>query len=133
MCEEDFLDKRRKWLLRLIELPGMSRYQALETALECAKENAKTSHNNSDSGAINLMDMLAIWESWYRDLLLVRVGGPSLMLINRDFSGRLKKNAEGFIIDNLINGLFAINRAQRDLLRMRNTTLVMEQMVLTLN
>lgn len=133
MCEGDFLDKRRKWLLRLIELPGMSRDQALETALECAKENTKTARNNSDSKEDNLMGMLAIWESWYRDLLLMRAGGPSLKLMNADFSGKLKKIAEDFTTDGLISDLFAINRAQRDLLRMRNTTLVMEQMILTLN
>jgi hypothetical protein len=77
--------------------------------------------------------MLLTWESWYRDLLVLRVGGSAECLINRDFSHKLQKAAAATIIEDLIDSLLAVNRAELDLRRNRNVNLVMEHTVLTLN
>jgi hypothetical protein len=76
--------------------------------------------------------MLAVWESWYRDLLVVRAGGSAHLLINADFSQKLKKIGEKAITENLIDSILAIDRAQQDLSRYRNKKLVMEHTVLRL-
>ncbi|MFH1292692.1 MAG: DNA polymerase III subunit delta' [Pseudomonadota bacterium] len=132
MCEGDFFDKRQEWLQRLIRLPGLSREQALEMALECAGEDKKTGFQTSETWEPGLMDMLAVWETWYRDLLLVRVGGGKHLMINVDFSHNLKNIAGKLKVPNLINSILAVDQSQRDLRRMRNTKLVMEHAVLSL-
>ncbi len=129
MCESDFMEKREAWLSRLIELPGLSKDKALDLALECADENKKKDLGIPESG----MDMLTVWENWYRDLLLVRAGGSTDLLINVDFSHKLRNIAEGFEIDHLIASIVAVDQAQWDMRRMRNVTLVMEHLVFSLN
>jgi DNA polymerase-3 subunit delta' len=132
MCEGDFFDKRQEWLQRLIRLPGLSREKALEMALECAGEDRKTDFQTSEIWEEGLMGMLAVWETWYRDLLLVRVGGGKHLMINVDFSHKLKNIAGKLKVPNLINSILAVDQSQRDLRRMRNTKLVMEHAVLSL-
>ena len=133
MCDGDFLDKRQEWLLRLMKLVGFSKEKALDVAFECASEDRKKALGIPESGEPGLRDMLSVWESWYRDLLVLKVGGPEERIINQDFSHKLKKTTESFKIDNLIDSLLAIEQSQQDLRRMRNTQLVMEHMVMSLN
>lgn len=134
MCDGNFLDKRQQWLLRLIELPGLSREKAFDMAFECAGEDNKRGLDIPESGEPGLRDMLTVWETWYRDLLVLKVGGrPGHLLINLDFSSKLKKTTGSFGIDGLMDSLLAVERAQRDLRRMRNTQLVMENVVMSLN
>jgi len=132
MCEGDFFDKRQEWLQRLIRLPGLSGEKALEMALECAQEAKKTGSQTSEIWETSLMDMLEVWETWYRDLLLVRVGGGKHLMINVDFSHKLKNIAGKLKVQNLIHSILAVDQSQRDLRRMRNTKLVMEHTVLSL-
>jgi len=132
MCKGDFFDKRQEWLQRLIRLPGLSGEKALEMALECAQEDRKTGSKASETWETGLMDMLEVWETWYRDLLLVRVGGGKHLMINVDFSHKLKNIAGKLRVQNLINSILAVDQSQRDLRRMRNTKLVMEHAVLSL-
>ena len=132
MCEDDFFDKRQGWLQRLISLPGLSREKALDMALECAGEAKKTDFQTSEIWEPGLIEMLAVWETWYRDLLLVRVGGGKHLMINVDFSHKLKNIAGKLKVPNLINSILAVDQSQRDLRRMRNTKLVMEHAVLSL-
>ena len=133
MGEGDFLEKREGWLSRLIELPGLSKEKALEFALECADKEKKKDLDTPKSGETGMMAMLTVWENWYRDLLLVKTGGPTDLLINMDFTHKLKNIAGGFKIENLINSILAVDQAQWDLRRMRNVTLVMEHLVSSLN
>jgi DNA polymerase-3 subunit delta' len=126
------LEKRQQWLQRLITLPGLSGEKVLEMALDCAGEGKKSGIAGSEIGDAGIPDMLEIWETWYRDLLLVRVGGSSRLIINVDFSHELQNIAGNYKIDNLMDSLLTIDQAQRDLLKRRNTALVMEHNILTL-
>ena len=78
------------------------------------------------------MDMVNIWEHWFRDLLLIRLGNKKDLLINVDYSRKLKSIAGRFKVDNLIDCIEAIERARRDLTKNRNTKLAMGQMALSL-
>jgi DNA polymerase-3 subunit delta' len=133
MSEGDFLEKRQQWLLRLTKLPGLSGEDVLEMALECAGEGKKSGLDGSEVGDVGIPDMLAVWETWYRDLLLVRVGGPSRLIINVDFSHKLQNIAGSYKIPDIIDSLLAIDQAQRDLLKKLNPALVLEHNVPTLN
>jgi DNA polymerase-3 subunit delta' len=132
MCEGDFLEKRQEWLLRIIKLADLSGEKVLEMALECADEGKKSGLGASEIGGPGIPDMLDIWETWYRDLLLVKVESPSRLIINVDLFDKLQNIAKSYKIKNLINSLLAIDQAQRDLLRRQNIALVMEHNSLTL-
>ena len=73
-----------------------------------------------------------MWKTWYRDLIIMKVNGPADLLINVDFSNKLKKMSKNFIIESLIDSLLVIDRAQRGLMENRNLDLMMENTVLTL-
>ena len=132
MSEGNFLEKRQEWLLSLVNMPGQIMEKAVDMAFEYAEKDKKKNTERSGSDETGVPAMLAVWESWYRDLLVVRAGGPAHLLINADFSQNLKKVAEKSIIKTLIDSILAIDRAQQDLRRYRNKKLVMEHTVLGL-
>jgi hypothetical protein len=78
------------------------------------------------------MDLLAIWASWYRDLLLTKVSGLQDAVINSDFSHLLKSTSGNYKIDQLVQSIMLIDQAQRDLARMRNQKLVLAHTALGL-
>jgi len=85
-----------------------------------------------DTEEPGLLEMLAVWGCWYRDLLLVKVGGPAHLIINVDLLDKFKNLAGNFRRANLIESLFVVNQTIKDLRRMRNAALVMEYAVLRL-
>ena len=133
MIDSDFMAQRKAWISKLISLPGFSRDAALDMALECADEDRKKGLDLPLSGEAGMQDMLTVWSNWYRDALLLRVGGPTDLLMNIDFSNELKNIAGSYKINSLVDCIMTVDRAQLDLRRMRNTTLVMEHTVLCLN
>ena len=132
MSGGDFLEKRNTWLGRLEKLPALSKVEALNMALECAEEDRKKGIDISSSGEAGMLDMLSAWTNWYRDLLILKVGGPADLLINGDFAKSLKKLAENYKIDALVDSILLVDQAQSDIRRMRNPILAMEHAVLGL-
>jgi DNA polymerase-3 subunit delta' len=132
MSGGNFLDKRQLWMSRLINLIGLSREKGFEMATECAEEAKKMDLETNEDGEAGILDMLTLWESWYRDLLILYSGDPTHLLMNVDFYDKLKKTVKYFRIENLTDSLFTIDQALRDLKRNRNTKLVMEHTVLGL-
>ena len=132
MTEDGFLEKREAWLSNLLELPRVSKGEALQMAVKSATKNARRGKDPSESEKLGLPEMLSVWGCWYRDLLLVKVGGPKRLIMNVDFSDKLKISAGSYKIENVVDSLFTVDQAIKDLRRMRNTTLVMEHTVLRL-
>lgn len=62
----------------------------------------------------------------------MKVNGPEDLLINIDFSRKLKNISKSFGIDSLINSFLVLDQAQKDLIRARNLDLMMENTVLSL-
>jgi DNA polymerase-3 subunit delta' len=132
MCDSDFLEKRQAYLFRLLQLPGLPSDEGLEIALEYAGKGRKKDSHVLGRSNTDLFDLLSIWKTWYRDLLVMRANCPTDQLINIDFSQKLKNISKNVKIVDLINSFFVVNQAQRDLLRNRNLDLMMENTVLTL-
>ena len=128
----DFLEKRRKWLSDLKTVLESSKAEAIQIAVVSTEKNSRWGLRFSDTGETGLTDMLDTWESWYRDLLVIRTGGPKRLILNTDFQDRLETAARMFEPDGLIQALFALDGALNDLRRLRNPALVMERTVLTL-
>jgi DNA polymerase-3 subunit delta' len=130
MSEGDFLERRQDYLFKLIKLPELSSDQALTMILEVTEKNKKKALD--PSGDDGILGMLSVWKAWYRDLLLMNISGPEKLLLNIDFSHKLKTIAKNCNIENIMKSFQVLDVAQRDLLRMRNLDLVMENAVLTL-
>ncbi len=131
MGASNYLERRQIWLRRLFELRGRSRAEAMNLAVESAKES-RVGLDQPGNKKVGLFDLLTVWASWYRDLLLIRAGAPMHLLINIDFEDQMKRMASGLLLHNLIESFHTVDRAVRDLHRMRNPTLVMENAVLKL-
>ena len=131
MSGSDFLERRRGWIGRLFDLYGCSGAEALNMAVESAKED-RAGLDQPGSVKAGLFDMLSVWASCYRDLLLVRTDTTDRLLINEDFRDRLKKAASGLSLESLLESFQTVDRAVRDLHRMRNPTLVLENALLNL-
>lgn len=131
MGESDYLEKRQTWLKTLFKLYGCSGAQALNMAVESAKEN-RVGLDQPGNRKTGLFDMLSVWVTCYRDLLLVRAGAPERLLINYDLQDQLKKMAAVLSLENLVESFQVVDRAVRDLYRMRNPTLVLENALLNL-
>ena len=130
MSEGDFLERRQDYLFKLIKLQGLSSDQALNMILEVTEKNKKKALD--PSGDDGILGMLSVWKAWYRDLLLMNISGPEKLLLNIDYSHKLKTIAKNCNIENIMKSFQVLDVAQRDLLRMRNLDLVMENAVLTL-
>lgn len=115
-----------------MRLPGLKLEKALELSLEnlsgIKEKSTATQKGQGESG----MNLLTVWETWYRDLMVAKTGGPPDLMINMDFSKKLKKTAKGLSINHLERALLAIDAAQRAIKNMRNSKLVMEHLVLQL-
>jgi DNA polymerase-3 subunit delta' len=132
MCEGEFIKKREYLISRLIQLPGLSSEEALEMALEHKRRRKEQASDEMGDGEWDLFDMLSIWKSWYRDLLLIKLDCSADFLINLDFSQKLKNISRHFKIENLIESFHMVDRSQKDLLQSRNVDIVMEHTVLSL-
>ncbi len=126
----NFLEERQNNLEKIIQLPTISKEQAMGIALEYAGRFRK---KDSD-GTINteMYELMGLWKTWYRDLILMKVNGPAEFLINADFSRKLKGMSARLNIDNLIECFLILDQAQRDLSRNLNTGLMMENTCLNL-
>ena len=131
MCDEGFFKMRKESLYDLIQLPDLTSEQTMEKALQYARKEKKGGVDTGNGGA-DLFDLLSIWKSWYRDLLLVKLECPSNLLINVDFSRKLQKMSRHTNIEGLMESFFILDQSQRDLLQNRNLDLMMENTLLSL-
>jgi DNA polymerase-3 subunit delta' len=132
MFESDFSSKRIAWLEQLMELHNLSKDEALQLGLQHAQKNKRIGLEESDNHEVGLFDLLRVWQSWFRDLAVVKAGEGADLLINADFSHKMKNIAGNFTMNCLIDSLQVVDQASRDLRRQRNAALVMEYTVLQL-
>jgi DNA polymerase III subunit delta' len=131
ISSSSYLEERQKCLANIIQLPTMEKTQTLGMAMEYAQDVKKKDRDTS--GEIDLFELIGIWKTWYRDLIIMKINGPARLLINSDFSRKLKSISKNIGIDSLINAFFLLDRAQMDLNRNPNIGLMMEDLFLSLN
>ena len=132
MYEDGILEKRQEWLRLLGTVRGLSMGDALALAATCAEGGKKKRAGASGGRESDVLAMLRTWQIWYRDLLLVKTEGARGLLINSDFSRELENSAGNFSIYDLIESILLLDKARNDLLRTRNTLLVLEHTLLEL-
>ncbi|MFC1534639.1 DNA polymerase III subunit delta' [Thermodesulfobacteriota bacterium] len=131
ILDSDFLEQRQNSLASILQLPALSKEQALEIAMEYSKKAKKRGHDTFQ-GDTGLYRLMGIWKTLYRDLILMKVNGPMKLLINIDFSRKLKNLTKKYKVGNLIESFLLVDQSQRDLMRNPNVGLMMENTVLGL-
>jgi len=132
MSDDVFFEKRNAWISGLLKLPQLSKGDALEMAVQTAAKEKGRGATHTETGEPGLLEMLALWGGWFRDLLVVKVGGPRHLITNVDFQDQLKNIVQTVTIEGLMNSLLAVDQAVRDVRRMGNLQLVMEHTILSL-
>jgi len=131
MLETGFQEKRREWIANLLALHDMKRAEAVSLAFDMATR-AKNRQGSSGDGENGLLTLMGIWKTCYRDLLVASSAGRTAELINVDFQEPLKNLAGRYRIKDLVECMLMVDRADREIKRMRNPSLVMENLVLRL-
>jgi len=130
-----FLEKRRKYIDHLTGLRETSGPELLEAALHYTGKERKRDQEEREGvkrERDEILDLISVWKSWYRDLLLAKYDGAPALLINQDLLPELKKVAQDFTIENMVSSLLALDQAESDVLHSRNLDLMMETLMLSL-
>jgi DNA polymerase-3 subunit delta' len=130
--ESDLLKERQDLLSLVLQLPLLNSFRILEMALEVSKQKKVAGQEKSKIKGSDLYELLGIWKTWYRDLILMKMKDPPEFLINIDFSRKLRSSSKNFKMDSLIESVFLIDRAQQDLENNLNLGLTMENLLLGL-
>ncbi|MBN2062283.1 MAG: DNA polymerase III subunit delta' [Deltaproteobacteria bacterium] len=130
--ENDILEYRQNCLIELMRLPELPMEQVLQTAWDYSERSKKRNSDSAELKDNGLFELLGMWKTWYRDLILVKVRGPRDKIINIDFSRKLKNISENFRLDNLLESFQVIDRAQREMMRNPNPGLMMENIMIAL-
>jgi DNA polymerase III subunit delta' len=126
-----YLDERQRSINDIIQLAAMQKTEAMDLAMEYAQEMKKKDHG--ETSGMDLFERLGIWKTWYRDLIIMKVNGPAGLLVNGDFSRKLKSLSKSYTVENLLEGFSRLDRAQMDLTRNPNIGLMMEELFLSLS
>jgi DNA polymerase-3 subunit delta' len=135
MEEGSFLEKRRKYFDHLAGLRQISDPEALELALHYTGKRRKRDQEEGEGvkrEKEEILVLLSVWKSWYRDLLVAKYDGVQTLLINQDLLPELKKVAQDFTIENVVSSLLVLDQTESDFLHSRNLDLMMETLMLSL-
>ncbi len=113
------LPRREKHLDEMMELMGQGRVERLEYAQQL-------SHNPEAAP-----ELLHLWLSWWRDLLL-KASGSSAGMMNADRENTLREQAQRFSLDQVRNFVQALRTAVWQLEHNANTRLTLEVLMLSL-
>jgi DNA polymerase-3 subunit delta' len=132
MLDRDFLQRRAEYLEGLNALLERPPDEALETVLQYTAKEKKKETEAEKRGDSVVAELLGIWKTWYRDLLVIKSTGREEWLVNGDFLNRLKKISKASRIKNLVDSFLVIDQAERDYRQARNVDLMIENTMLGL-
>ncbi len=76
--------------------------------------------------------LLALWKSWFRDILVIKVGGKADLIFNSDLGDHLKKASGHYSVGGLMTSLAVIGRAEHDLMQNKKVLYLLERSLLGL-
>jgi DNA polymerase-3 subunit delta' len=126
LARDDLLTERVNWVNMLHNVIHGSSDIILDVAQkfsDLGKRGGTTKGLKDDRIAL----MLGIWKSWYRDMLLIKLGGTLDLILNSDLSNDCEKESSSYTVDGLIGSLAVIARAEHDLMANRNLLFLLER------
>jgi DNA polymerase-3 subunit delta' len=131
LAKEDLFTLRTTWLSMLDSIINKSYDSLIDLAQECIGFEKKVT-TDKESRDDRMALMLSIWKSWYRDILLIKLGGTLDLVLNSDLVNNLKELSAAYNVDRLMKSLSVISRAEYDLMSNKNLLLLIEQSLLGL-
>ncbi len=113
-----YLERRKQLLKSLVSLSNGSIFPLFDLAQELAEDKE------------NLPEILDIFQSFYRDLLLLLHGRPENELVNIDLRETLYAQSRTEMVNGLLKKLESLDQARLHLLRNVNRQLAMETMLM---
>lgn len=129
MCENDFFAERDNILQDIMKLKDLSKVQVMDMAMDCSRRYSKKAGSDERPG---FFELLGLWKTFFRDLVLVKERAPFDRIINSDYYDRFKVITEKYSTDNLLESFSVADKYQRDLIRNPNINLMFEKMLLDL-
>ena len=114
-----------------MKLPELQPESAIEMAREYSLKNKKATEGEGKRDPV-IFELLGLWKTWYRDLMMMRVGCKKDQLINIDFAKNLESRSSVSKTEDIIDSFLILDNAQRELVRNPNLELLMENTVLSL-
>jgi len=71
--------------------------------------------------------MLGIWKSWFRDMLLIKLGCSADLILNSDLGNHCEMASNSYTVDGLIGSLDVVAGAEHDLMDNKNLLLLLER------
>ena len=131
LARNDFLADRAHWVDMLNSVIDGSSDMLLDLAQKFSEFGKKASSDKKlKDDRIALM--LGIWKSWYRDMLLIKLGGTMDLVLNSDLGSLCRKASTSYTVDGLVQSLAVIARAEHDLMNNRNLLFLLERSLLGL-
>ncbi|HUU41863.1 MAG TPA: DNA polymerase III subunit delta' [Desulfatiglandales bacterium] len=127
LAEEDLFKLRDTWLSMLNSIIDKPSDELLDLAQECIGFEKKVSSKDD-----RMSLMLGVWKSWYRDILLIKLGSTLDLILNSDLIKNLKELSSVYNVDGIMRSLAVISRAEYDLMSNKNLLLLLEQSLLKL-
>ena len=112
--------RRREWMHRLNDFLEV---RSQDSLLDFADDLARSTE---------LMDVLDLYMSWYRDLMVFQGAGETARLLNQDFIQEVEKGSERGSPLQWAGKIDAIRRAKKDIRRHVKSQLVLEGLLLDL-
>jgi DNA polymerase-3 subunit delta' len=126
LAEEELFAERVGWIDMLQGLIGGSTEDLIDNAQKLSGLERKTAaarELKDDTAAF----MLGIWKSWYRDLLLVKLGCQADLVVNSDLRHLLAKAVRVLTVQGIMRSLEVIARAERDVMTNKNLAFLIER------
>ena len=121
LVENDFLKKREEWLTLLVRLPTLSKEEVLSILEELLE--------NKDE----LIEILTVWRSWIRDLIVMKETSDKGLLINRDLSHMIERLSKRYLLDELMLVMSHIHEIEQSISnKNRNISLLMRRVMMEL-
>lgn len=124
LSEADTLDERVKYLYSHMEMLKKGKGEILSLAHELVQE--------LQSKEDGLNRFLYLIETWYRDLIATKLGIEPDLLVNRDFSTKLKVLSSNINHAGLLEAVLEIEKARQEILGEVNPNLVLGDLLIGL-
>ena len=126
LAGDDLFAERVAWITSLqnaVDSPVEVLFDVAQKLANLGKKAVDAKELKDDKLAL----MLGIWKSWYRDMLLIKLGGTVDLVLNSDLANNLAGVVSAFTVDGLMRSLEVISRAERDLMNNKNVTYLLER------
>ncbi|OIP37611.1 MAG: DNA polymerase III subunit delta' [Deltaproteobacteria bacterium CG_4_8_14_3_um_filter_51_11] len=132
MFQSGFMEMRRGWLEKLRGVESLDYGEILDMARQWSDLDKKRLLDPEEGGTSAMEDILDLWSGIFRDLLVIKTTSDKTGIMNRDAVSALEKLSTVFTEEALVDILYILNQAEKDIRRNRNSVLVAQYVLMSI-